>query len=63
MITLYHHGSSVCAAKVRMLLKYLTEQYGDQPPWEQRLVYDRPHLRRILSLAACASSGAKGRLQ
>ena len=55
LLSAFYRRSPQVPAKVRMLLKYLTEQYGDQPPWEQRLVYDRPHLRRILSLAACAS--------
>ena len=31
-----------------MLLKYLSEQYGGEPPWEQRLFRDRPHLRRVV---------------
>ena len=55
MLSAFYRRSPQVPAKVRMLLKYLIEQYGDRPPWEQRLVYDRPHLRRILSLAACSS--------
>ena len=55
MLSAFYRRSPQVPAKVRMLLKYLIEQYGDRPPWEQRLVYDRPHLRRILSLAECSS--------
>src|SRR5262245_15357321 len=33
-------------AKVRMLLRFLAEQYDGEPPWEQRLFGDRPQLRR-----------------
>jgi DNA-binding transcriptional LysR family regulator len=35
-------------AKVRMLLRFLDEQYNGEPPWEQRLFRDRPHLRRAV---------------
>ena len=55
MLSAFYRRSPQVPAKVRMLLKYLIEQYDDRPPWEQRLVYDRPHLRRILSLAAGSS--------
>jgi DNA-binding transcriptional LysR family regulator len=55
MLSAFYRRSPQVPAKVRMLLKYLVEQYGDRPPWEQRLIYDRPHLRRILSLATCSS--------
>ncbi len=55
MLSAFYRRSPQVPAKVRMLLKYLVEQYGDRPPWEQRLIHDRPHLLRLVSLAVCSS--------
>lgn len=48
MLNAFYRRSPQVPAKVRTLLNYLVEQYGGQPPWERRLLRDRPHLRRIV---------------
>jgi DNA-binding transcriptional LysR family regulator len=63
MLNAFYRRSPQVPAKVRMLLKYLAEQYNGEPPWERRLFRNRPRLRRIVYGPECASSGAKGRLQ
>jgi hypothetical protein len=63
ILNAFYRRSPQVPAKVRMLLKYLAEQYNGEPPWERRLFRNRPRLRRIVYGPECASSGAKGRLQ
>ena len=56
MLNAFYRRSLQVPAKVRMLLKYSgSNNDGDSPPWERRLFPDRPHLRRIVSLATCSS--------
>ena len=50
MLSAFYRRSPQVPAKVRMLLKYLNEQYGSEPPWERRLFRGRrsppPHRLR-----------------
>ena len=41
MLNAFYRRSPQVPAKVRMLLKYLNEQYGGEPPWERRLFRGR----------------------
>jgi DNA-binding transcriptional LysR family regulator len=59
----FYRRSPRLPAKVRMLLKYLAEQYGGEPPWEQRLFRDRPHLRRVVYGPSCANEEPGGKPQ
>jgi DNA-binding transcriptional LysR family regulator len=63
MLNAFYRRSPRLPAKVRMLLKYLSEQYGGEPPWEQRLFRDRPHLRRVVYGPSCAKEDLGGRPQ
>jgi DNA-binding transcriptional LysR family regulator len=63
ILSAFYRRSPQVPAKVRMLLKYLTEQYGGDPPWERRLFRNRAQLRRIVYGAECSSSGTGGKLQ
>jgi DNA-binding transcriptional LysR family regulator len=44
----FYRRSPRLPAKVRLLLRFLAEQYEGEPPWEQRLFHERPQLRRIV---------------
>jgi DNA-binding transcriptional LysR family regulator len=44
----FYRRSPRLPAKVRLLLRFLAEQYEGEPPWEQRLFRDRPQLRRAV---------------
>ena len=50
MLNAFYRRSPQVPAKVRMLLKYLKEQYDGEPPWERRLFRGRaapaPHRLR-----------------
>ncbi len=59
----FYRRSPQVPAKVRMLLKYLKNQYDSEPPWERRLFRGRAHLRRIIYGPECATSATGGRLQ
>jgi DNA-binding transcriptional LysR family regulator len=48
MLSAFYRRSPRLPAKVRMLLRFLAERYGGEPPWEQRLFGDRPQLRRVV---------------
>jgi DNA-binding transcriptional LysR family regulator len=48
MLNAFYRRSPRLPAKVRMLLRFLAEQYEGEPPWEQRLFGDRPQLRRVV---------------
>jgi DNA-binding transcriptional LysR family regulator len=48
----FYRRSPQVPAKVRMLLNFLADEYGGQPPWERRLFRDRPQLRRIIPATA-----------
>jgi LysR substrate binding domain len=48
ILNAFYRRSPRLPAKVRMLLRFLAEQYDGEPPWEQRLFRDRPHLRRVV---------------
>ena len=48
MLNAFYRRSPRLPAKVRMLLRFLAEQYDGEPPWEQRLFRDRPQLRRVV---------------
>jgi len=63
ILNAFYRRSPQVPAKVRTLLKFLSEQYGGEPPWERRLFRNRAHLRRIVHGPECASSGTQGRLQ
>ena len=64
ILNAFYRRSPQVPAKVRMLLKYLSEQYDGEPPWERRLFRDRPQLRRVVYGPECASSETTGgRLQ
>jgi DNA-binding transcriptional LysR family regulator len=63
MLNAFYRRSPRLPAKVRMLLKYLSEQYGGEPPWEQRLFRDRPQLRRVVYGPSCAKEDLGGRPQ
>lgn len=49
----FYRRSPQVPAKVRMLLKYLKEQYDGEPPWERRLFLGRPHIRRVVYRPDC----------
>jgi DNA-binding transcriptional LysR family regulator len=53
ILNAFYRSSPRLPAKVRMLLKYLAEQYAGEPPWEQRLFRDRPELRRVVYGPPC----------
>jgi hypothetical protein len=53
ILNAFYRSSPRLPAKVRMLLKYLAEQYDGEPPWEQRLFRDRPELRRVVYGPPC----------
>ena len=53
ILNAFYRRSPRLPAKVRMLLKYLAEQYDGEPPWEQRLFRDRPQLRRVVYGPSC----------
>jgi DNA-binding transcriptional LysR family regulator len=57
----FYRRSPRLPAKVRMLLRYLLEQYGGEPPWERRLFRDRPDLRRIVYGPECAPPAMGGK--
>lgn len=63
VLNAFYRRSPPVPAKVRMLLKYLKDQYDDEPPWERRLFRGRAHLRRIVYGPECASTATGGRLQ
>ena len=63
MLSAFYRRSPQVPAKVRMLLSYLSEQYGGEPPWERRLFRDRPKLRRVVYGPECASARTGGKLQ
>ena len=63
VLNAFYRRSPQVPAKVRMLLKYLKDQYDSEPPWERRLFRGRAHLRRIVYGPECASSETGGRLQ
>jgi len=63
MLSAFFRRSPQVPAKVRMLLSYLSEQYGGEPPWERRLFRDRPKLRRIVYEPECAQAETGGKLQ
>jgi DNA-binding transcriptional LysR family regulator len=48
MLNAFYRRSPQVPAKVRLLLKYLAEQYSGEAPWEERLFRGRPDLRRII---------------
>ena len=48
ILNAFYRRAPQVPAKVRMLLKYLREAYGGEPPWERRLFRGRPHLRRVV---------------
>ncbi|MBT8083836.1 MAG: LysR family transcriptional regulator [Woeseia sp.] len=43
--------------KIRILLNYLKQRYGDFPPWEKRLLESMPELRAILGPLPAGNSG------
>jgi DNA-binding transcriptional LysR family regulator len=59
MLNAFHRRSPRLPAKVRMLLGFLAEQYDGEPPWEQQLFRDRPHLRRVVYGPSHAAKDAK----
>jgi DNA-binding transcriptional LysR family regulator len=63
VLNAFYRRSPQVPAKVRMLLKYLKDQYDGEPPWERRLFRGRAHLRRIVYGPECASATTRGRLQ
>ena len=63
ILNAFYRRSPQVPAKVRMLLKFLSELYSDEPPWERLLFRHRPRLRRVVRGPDCVSSGTKGRLQ
>jgi DNA-binding transcriptional LysR family regulator len=63
VLNAFYRRSPQVPAKVRMLLKYLKDQYDGEPPWERRLFRGRTHLRRIVYGPECTSSATGGRLQ
>ena len=48
ILSAYHHRSSFVPMKVRILINFLRRKYGDWPPWEQRLLSNRPELSTAL---------------
>jgi len=56
ILNAFYRRSPQVPAKVRMLLKYLKEEYDGEPPWERRLFRGRAHLRRIVYGPECVSS-------
>ena len=56
ILNAFYRRSPQVPAKVRMLLKYLKEEYDGEPPWERRLFRGRAHLRRIVCGPECVSS-------
>jgi DNA-binding transcriptional LysR family regulator len=63
VLSAFYRRSPRLPAKVRMLLRYLCEHYGGEPPWEQRLFRDRPLLRRVVYGPSCATEDLGGRPQ
>lgn len=63
MLTAFYRRSPQVPAKVRSLLSFLVEEYGDEPPWERRLFHDRPRLRAVVHGPSCAAERARGRSQ
>ena len=67
MLNAFYRRSPRLPAKVRMLLRFLAEQYEGEPPWEQRLFRDRPQLRRAVygpaPAAPTTKQEAKGNLR
>ena len=59
ILNAFYRRSPRLPAKVRMLLRFLAEQYDGEPPWEQRLFRDRPHLRRVVYGPSHAAKDAK----
>jgi len=53
MLNAFYRRSPQVPAKVRTLLKYLSDHYGGEPPWERQLFRERPELRRIVHGAPC----------
>ena len=43
-LSAYHHRSSFVPMKVRILINFLRNKYGEWPPWEQRLLKSCPDL-------------------
>ena len=56
ILNAFYRRSPQVPAKVRMLLKYLKEEYDGEPPWERRLFRGRAQLRRIVCGPECVSS-------
>jgi len=63
MLNAFYRRSPQVPAKVRMLLKYLAEQYASEPPWERRLFRNRAQLRRIVYGPDCPAPRAREKLQ
>lgn len=43
--------------KIRILLNFLKQRYGDFPPWERRLVNSMPELRDVIGPPAAVANG------
>ena len=59
MLNAFYRRSPRLPAKVRMLLRFLAEQYEGEPPWEQLLFRDRPQLRRVVDGPSPAARNTK----
>ena len=51
----FYHRSSFVPMKVRIFINFLRRKYGEHPPWEKRILEQRPELADVLGIDSSQS--------